>query len=548
MPDPFRIPAWRRLFGRPSRATGLALIAGFVVTGGLPPHAWTGVLVAAGLAMLMATVLTSPNPARTAYWFALAHQSTLLYWMFLLDPAKSIPTRALVPIQAILTIMYVSVFYLGWGWLTGRVRTRLGPGRALLAMPALWSAMEIIRAFGEMGFPWCLTGSCAIGTPLMPLVRGAGEIGLGCAVAFAAATAVSWIGRPAPGDPHRAARLPLTVATALAWTALLVASRLEPIPPAPRPLGGTIVASAWDSVLTRPLRVAAVQADVALADKWEPARIDSSKIPYSTLTREAAAGGAEFVVWAETALPGYLRFDTAMLNWTRRLVRESGAWLYAGFPDGERTPDGGMRLYNSSGLFTPDGTIADRYAKHHLLPIGETMPFQRYLPFLGQLNVGQAEWDPGDPPRPMMVSTNDGKFPFSGMICFESAFGSLARESVRRGSRCLVVITNDGWFGRTAGPRQHAWLARQRAVECGVPVIRCANNGISFICDEDGRILDWLDLGRRGAVTASILPGDGRTMYVRAGAWPVIVFLAAWLSFALLGPRPRRADTGEVPR
>jgi len=548
MPDPFRTPAWRRLFGRPSRATVLALLAGLMVTGGLPPHAWTGVLVFAGLAMLMATVLTSPSPARTAYWFALAHQSTLLYWMFLLDPAKSIPTRALVPIQAILTILYVSVFYLGWGWLTGRVRTRLGPGRALLAMPALWTAMESVRAFGEMGFPWCLTGSCASGTPLMPLVRGAGELGLGCAVAFAAATAVAWIGRAAPGDPRRGARLPLTVATGLLWTALAISSALKPAPPAPRDFGATIVAAAWDSVLTRPLRVAAIQADVALADKWEPARIDSSRIPYGTLTAEAAAAGAEFVVWAETALPGYVRFDTALLNWTRRVVRESGAWLYAGFPDGERATDGEMRLYNSSGLFTPDGTIADRYAKHHLLPIGETMPFQRYLPFLGQLNVGQAEWDPGDPPRPMMVSTRDGVFPFSGLICFESAFGRLARDSVRRGSRCLVIITNDGWFGRTAGPRQHAWLAWQRAVECGVPVIRCANNGISFICDQDGRILDWLDLGRRGAVTASIMPGDGRTMYVRAGAWPILVFLTAWLALALWGPWPRRAHATEVPR
>jgi apolipoprotein N-acyltransferase len=546
MLDPVLIPARRRLLGRPSRATGLALIAGLMVTGGLPPHAWTGVLVAAGLAMLMATVLTSPQPARTAWYFALAHQSTLLYWMFLLDPAKSIPTRALVPVQAILTILYVSVFYLGWGWLSGRVRGRLGPGRALLAMPALWTAMEGLRSIGELGFPWCLAGSCAIGTPLMPLVRGFGEIGLGCAVAMAAATAVAWTGRAAGDEARRGVRLPLTAATALVWIALLITSRLEPTPPAPATTAGGAAATVADSLLARPLRVAAVQADVALADKWEPARIDSSKVPYSTLTLAAAADGAEFVVWAETALPGYLRFDTPMLNWTRRLVRESGAWLYLGFPDGERKPDGGMRLYNSSGLFTPEGLLTDRYAKHHLLPIGESMPFQRYLPFLGQFNVGQAEWDPGDPPQPMVVATDDGAFPFSALICFESAFGPLARDAVLRGSRCLVIITNDGWFGRTAGPRQHAWLARQRAVECGVPVIRCANNGISFICDQDGRMLDWLDLSRRGTVTASIRPGEARTMYVRAGAWPVAWFVSAWLALALLGPWPRRPRESEA--
>jgi apolipoprotein N-acyltransferase len=535
------LPRLRRP-GIPSRATGLALVAGVMVTGGLPPHAWTGVLVPAGIAILMAVVLESPRPARTAWYFALAHQSTLLYWMFLLDPAKSIPTRALVPIQAILTILYVAVFTLAWGRACGLVRDRLGPTRALLAMPALWIAMEAARSVGEMGFPWCLTGSCAIGTPLMVLVRGAGELGLGLGIALAAATLVAWLGGAGEaGAVRRAARWPLTTAAAMAWLALLAASGVHPAPPIPE--GAKLALATGDSLLGRPLRVSAVQANVALADKWEPARIDSSRVPYHNLSTREAAAGAEFVVWAETALPGYMRFDAASLNWMRRLVRETGAWYYIGFPDGERAPDGRMRLYNSSGLFQPDGIIADRYAKHHLLPIGEAMPFQRYLPFLGQLNVGQAEWDPGDPPQAMVVTRPDGRFPFSGLICFESVFGSLARDSVRRGSRCLVVITNDGWFGRTAGPRQHAWLARLRAVECGVPVVRCANNGISFICDQDGRILDWLDLGQRGAVSAAVLPGTARTGWVRWGAWPVAAFVAAWLAVALFGPWPRR-DAG----
>ncbi len=551
MRDPVLVPARRRLFGRPTRATGLALMAGIMVTGGLPPHAWTGVLVPAGLALLMAAALEAPSPARTAWWFGVAHQASLLYWLFLLDPAKSIPTRALVPIQAILTILYVAVFYLAWGWLCGRVRERLGPVRALLAMPALWVAMEAARTAGELGFPWCLSGACAIGTPLQGLVRGAGEAGLGCAVAFTAAALVAVSARRGAGDDtardaRRQDRLPLGVAALALWAALAVGACLRPAPPAPA-AGGPSRAAVTDSLLRRQLRLAALLADVALADKWDPARIDSTKVPYHDLTLAAARDGAEFVVWAETAVPNYLRFDTAMLNWTRRVVRESGAWLYLGFPDGERLADGPMRLYNSSGLVAPDGRIVDRYAKHHLLPIGEAMPFQRWLPFLGKLNVGQAEWDPGAPPQPMVVATDDGAFPFSGLVCFESAFGSLARQSVRRGSRCLCVITNDGWFGRTAGPRQHAWLARQRAVECGVPVVRCANNGISFICDGDGRVLDWLDLGQRGVVKAAIAPGAARTGYVRWGSWPVAWFAGLWLLAVIAAPHGGRRAPAPPP-
>lgn len=522
--------------GLPSRDTFLALLAGLVVTAGLPPHPWTGALVPAGMAMLMALVLRSPRPARAAWAFAISHQGSLLYWLFLLDPAKSIPTRALVPIQAILTVLYVAVFYLAWGWLSGRARARWGATTALLVMPALWTGMEAARTWGEMGFPWCLTGSCAIGTPLMALVRGAGELGLGCGIAFGAATLVAWTGAGDQG--RRSARAPLSVATALVWSLLVIGAMVRPAPPS-FPASGPFPVAA-DSVLARPVRVAAIQADVALADKWEPARIDSTRIPYAALTKRAAADGAELIVWAETAIPGYVRYDVPSLNWLRRTAREAGAWLYTGFPDGERRADGRMRLFNSSGLLSPAGTITDRYAKHHLLPIGEAMPFQRYLPFLGQLNVGQAEWDPGEPPRAMVAKLEDGHFPFSGLVCFESVFGSLARDSVRRGSRCLAVITNDGWFGRTAGPRQHAWLARLRAVECGVPVIRCANNGISFICDAEGRLLGWLELGRRGIVAAAVAPGDARTLYVRWGAAPVALLLAGWLPLACLGPWRRR--------
>jgi apolipoprotein N-acyltransferase len=293
------------------------------------------------------------------------------------------------------------------------------------------------------------------------------------------------------------------------------------------------------------LEVAAVQADVALAVKWVDAKVDSTKIPYADLTRQAADSGAEFVVWAETALPAYLRYDKDLLPWARNLVRDTGVWLYTGFPDADRGADGQVRTYNSSGLFAPTGQIQDKYAKYHLLPIGESMPFTSVFPFLGKLDVGQAEWTPGVPPEAMTVTTDRGEFRFSGLICFESIFSHLARASVRRGSQCLVVITNDGWFGKSAGPRQHTWLARMRAVECGVPVIRCANNGISFICDADGSILDQLGLGKRGVVRAAVTPGEGRTMFIAWGAWPLFWFLVVWSVLAVVLGRltPRAGGT-----
>ena len=234
----------------------------------------------------------------------------------------------------------------------------------------------------------------------------------------------------------------------------------------------------------------------------------------------------------------------------RGLARQDAVALVAGFPDarlvaGDETRTEGRRYlrFNAAGLFNTHGTLVDTYGKHHLVPVGEAMPFQRLIPILGDLDVGQAEWTQGEPPGPLALTTPAGEVPIFVLICYEAVFSDLARQAVRRGGAVLVNITNDGWFGRTAGPRQHAALARIRAVECGVPLVRCANNGISMICDADGVILDRLDLDRRGLVQATIATVARETWYVRTGIWPALIYLVLW---ALVGLwLARRGDDGE---
>ncbi len=526
-PDP-ALRGWRL-----SRETAVALGAGLVITLGLPPYSGTGALVPLAMAMFFWALQGTDRPARTAWFFGLAHQAGTLYWLFLLDPSKSIPSPILVPVQALIAIAYVSTFYLGLGWAYSKVRGRYGPQRALLILPVLWVIIEALRSRGELGFAWCLSGSSEIGSPLISLARASGEVGVGAGLAFAAALGTSLLLRKrGRGDQVIGAR-PVTLlaaGTAAIWVFLVLGSQVQP----ESPVAHTRLADSL-GVAQDPIPVAAIQANVALADKWDKARMDSTKVPYGELTVRAGDQGAEFIVWAETAIPAYVRFDQPLMKWLRETIRDSGAWVYAGYPDADRSPEGEVRTFNSSGLFDRHGGQRDSYAKHHLLPVGEYMPFQSLIPALAKVDVGQAEWTNGPPPQPMNVGLAGGGFRFSSLVCFESVFAKLAQDAVRRGSQCLVVITNDGWFGKSAGPRQHAWMARLRAVECGVPIIRCANNGISFIADADGQILDSLDLGQRGIVRAEITPGGGRTLYVKAGAWPLFVFLALWFLLAVVG-------------
>ena len=523
-------PRWR-----PSLQTVACLLAGVMLTTAMPPLRGTAPLALLALAILFHVLRRGEHPGRQALFFGIAHTTPLLVWLFSLDPAKSIPTRALVPIQAIATILFVAAHYGLLGLAAGWLRRRAGSRLTLALLPVLWVGMELLRSVGEMGYPWCLTGAAWLESPLRPLYAAAGEIGLSAATAFSAAALVALtdLGRDRGGI---ALRRGLVAAAVFLWLGLAVGSRPVSVEPAP-------------GRRTEPLAVACIQADVSQADKWDDAKIDSTRIPYTDLTNRAADGGAELVIWAETAVPAYIRYDRDLMDWVRGLTRDNNVSLLAGFPDAELIAGTGengrrreYRKFNAAGLFSDRGTLTARYGKHHLLPIGETMPFQRWLPFLGDIDVGQAEWTPGEPPGPMPLKTTTGEVALFTVICYEAAFGDLVRQAVRRGGTVLVNITNDGWFGVASGPRQHAALARIRAVECGVPLLRSANNGISMICDAEGRVLTSLGLHRRGLVAATIDLTPRTTWYVRLGIWPVLVLLGIWTVIAVI---LARRESGE---
>ncbi len=513
---------------RPSPSTLIALGAGVLATLAMPPLQGTGWVVVPALALLFGTLSRAPSPARAAWWFGVAHQGTLLHWLFLLGPDATISSRWLIPAAAIAAILYAATFYLLFGWLAGLVRRRVGGTGLLLLAPPLWTAMEALRTVGELGFPWCLSGAAWLQTPLYPLAATAGELGLGAVTALtAAALAAVVLASVVPAALTaarplrlRGASLALPIAAAAAWLALGLGAR-------GLPTDGRAPA----------LRVAAVQADVSLHDKWFDATAATSTVPYTELTAEAARDGADLVVWAETAIPAYLLQDRRLLAWVRAVADSNDVFLYTGYPDVTLGADNRQERFNGSGLFAPDGQLTDRYAKHHLLPFGERMPFQRWLPWLGTLDFGQAEWTPGRSPQPMTVAPDSLRaLRIAGLICYESIFPSLARRAALDGAQALVNITNDGWFGKTAGPVQHAEMARLRAAETGLPVVRCANNGVSFITDGRGAVRARAGLGGRAVVAADVAPADAVTPFVRHGHAPLAAVLCLWTLGALVVP------------
>jgi apolipoprotein N-acyltransferase len=285
------------------------------------------------------------------------------------------------------------------------------------------------------------------------------------------------------------------------------------------------------------LRVAVAQPNIDLAIKWKPEFKDSTFDMIDRQALEAKEHGADFVVFPETCAPVYIENAP---GYRSRLVGLS-AWLgipiYLGFLDHRYDgPDKALNIYNSSGVILPDGDIL-KYDKRHLLPFGEALPLAKRYRALRKIDFGQANFEPG--PRRAPLAAGDGKF--TPLICFESVFPYLCREGVEEGAQFFVNITNDGWFGDTPGPYQHAQMCIARAVEFRRYLVRSANSGVSMVVAPTGEIVELLDLYREGVLLADVKLLGGRTVYERFADTPLVLACLGLMGAAGLVARRRGA-------
>jgi len=173
----------------------------------------------------------------------------------------------------------------------------------------------------------------------------------------------------------------------------------------------------------------------------------------------------------------------------------------------------------------------------HLVPFGEYLPFQNFLERLGlmQLTRVAGGFSAGDRRRALSVPRAP---PFLPLICYEIIFPGEAVPPTERPG-WLLNVTNDGWFGKSAGPHQHLQQARVRAIEEGLPLVRAANTGISAIVDPLGRVISSLPLGSEGVLEGSLPQPIEPTPYVRAGDG--VAILALGISLLIVFRRRARA-------
>ena len=393
-----------------------------------------------------------------------------------------------------------------------------GPGRAFALAIAFFLA-EFARGHVLTGFPWDLLGYSLLGSlPLMQLAALFGVYGLSLlAVLLFAAPATIF----APSQSGLAKGRG-TFALAALLLVLLVAGygwgerRLQ--------------AAGLDNTNIR-LRV--VQANIDQAEKWRPENSVEIFTDYLELTQSGGGlDGIAIVVWPETAVPFLLADDPEALAAIASVLPEEttllvGSWRLVE----ERDAEGRFirnRAYNSVLVVDGEGRITGSYDKIHLVPLGEYLPFQDFLEGLGmmQLTNVRGGFNVGQKPR---LLTIPGAPPVTPLICYEIIF---PQEITEAGTHpgWLLNLTNDAWFGSSAGPYQHFHQAQVRAVEQGLPVVRAANTGISAVIDPFGRVRAEIGLGEKGIIDADLPKAGPPTLFVQFGT---IVEIATLLLAAM---------------
>ncbi len=526
-----RLAGWRRRASTLAgwrRALFAAFLGGLAATA-LPPWHVLPLLIPAfvGLVWLLDGARTTRTGLFIGWCFGAGHFLVGTHWIvepLLIDPARHawlIPF-ALFGLSAGLAI-FTALIGAAFVFLHRRAIIA-GPGR-IIALATLWTLFEWVRSWIFTGFPWNLLGYVWSPSPAMLQTASvAGVYGLSLVTVVAAAMP-ALLGEGAGN--RRTLRYALVIAATLLLPAGLFAygsARLAAAPPA-------------DTAIVPDVRLRIVQANIPQRLKWQADRRVANLQQHVAMSRQPATAGAPptHVIWPETAVPFFLGEDAAARQAAAQAV-PAGGLLITGAPRSETASAGAgpRRFWNSVHAIDGSAAVEATYDKSHLVPFGEYIPARGILP-IDKIVPGQGDFTPGSGRRSLRLT---GLPPVSVLVCYEAIFPGAAVDRADRPA-WILNLTNDAWFGKLAGPRQHLAISRMRAVEEGLPLIRAANTGISAVVDPYGRILARLAIGETGIIDADLpMAIEKPPLFARLGAGTLIWLLA--LSVVLTGLFYRR--------
>lgn len=505
------LSGWRRRF--------VWLISGAVAVLALPPFFVIPVLPVCFAVLLWSLegVRCNKGALSAGWWFGTGHFAACFYWVshaFLVQPeiyGWMIPF-ALLGLGGGLAVFPMLAVWASWRLTDGLVR------RAVL-LAVFWAVAEYLRGHILTGFPWNLLAHIwAVDAAPMQFASVVGVYGLSVVTALFATLPAAVIA----GKRGRLAALAGVLITVVLWGG--GALRLSMV----GPVQTDKIAQIDPNVPV----VQIVQPNIAQRDKWRP---DLQRQHFTKLIdmsrRPAGMNPAQkrIVIWPETAATFFVEDQPAARSQMADVLGPDDI-LITGAPRTYPRDTDEYKVWNAVQVVDSSGEIVASFDKFHLVPFGEYVPFRSILPF-PKLTAGRTDFSAGPGPKTLEVF---GIPSFSPLICYEVIFPGAVVDDANR-PEWLLNVTNDGWFGKSAGPYQHLAAARFRSVEEGLPLIRAAYTGVSIMYDPYGRKLAELPLSTSNILVHPLLSNQNHTTVYYL--WRDILFygIVAFLAVLVMG-------------
>ncbi len=259
-----------------------------------------------------------------------------------------------------------------------------------------------------------------------------------------------------------------------------------------------------------------VQPSIPQAEKWDPAYLERNFTKHLNISKASDVKSDNIILlWPETSInPAILNSPQAgqMISNTLKSLGKN-SYLFSGALIREKDGDN-VTHYNAFLAIDKNNQIRARYNKSHLVPFGEYLPFENYLPIKPIVNL--SGFQSGSGPKTLFT----GDIPsFSPLICYEAIFpGDIIGTSQNRKPEWIINVTNDAWYGVSSGPYQHLTQTIYRAIEEGLPLYRAASTGVSAAIDPIGRTISNLKLNKTGYTDVYLIKPLGEvTPYSKFG-------------------------------
>lgn len=493
----------KSLLHRLKRPVAAAFVGALTTLAFAPYQLWPLALLSPLLLLALLYQQSARHALAIGYVWGLGQFATGISWVHVsIDNFGGMPKIASVFLMALL-VGYLSVYSALWAWSLNRFFPRSNRSRYLLAAPALWLIFDWLRGWVMTGFPWLWLGYSQIDSPLANFAP-LGGVELLTLLLMMCSGALMY------------------AIVQRAWSTIMI------------PL--VIFATGYglrniDWVTPNPdskTTVALIQGNIPQELKWKPSQRWPTIMKYTDLSREN--WDADIIVWPEAAIPA---FEFEIPSYLRNLD-EAARLNHSAIVTGVVNMGQNKKFYNSilSLGSTPYGDYeydpTERYHKHHLLPFGEFVPFERILrPLAPFFNLPMSSFSRGAFVQPNIVANGRHMAP---ALCYEIIFNEQVRQNVTDETDFILTLSNDAWFGRSIGPLQHMEIARMRALELGKPLIRSTNNGVTAVTDYKGNVLTQLPQFETGVLRAELESTSGQTPYRLVGSWP----LYAWTLLSLI--------------